>query len=130
MAVMGSVGVLDNILKHRTLSLKSILKLKIHFFQFSIHGTSDRAKVLPSMKYTSNSAQVDFSLDHMATAFASSRFALEVALITTDDASDSMAMKHTTEIDDEYTPGVFTVREGNSTRIFRKSGMSAILYIR
>lgn len=70
----------------------------------------DRATDLPHLQYTEDTSQFDFKLMNINTGNMSlSRFALETVLFSTDPADRDMKFDETKSIDDEYTPGVFTV---------------------
>lgn len=79
-----------------------------------MHGEGGRDEDLPHLIYNTNMTQLNFVLDKYTPAFANSRFALEVAVISNssvhDDLPDEMSIEETKSIDDEYSPGVFKVR--------------------
>lgn len=78
-------------------------------FQFSAYGYDGHAKTLPRLLHTPQSFQLEFILDNVTSNYSDTRFVLEIALLTSDD-SGNFQLKHYHSIDDEYTPGVFTVR--------------------
>lgn len=81
------------------------LELKFMFFDHM-----DRATDLPHLQYTEDTSQFDFKLMNINTGNMSlSRFALETVLFSTDPADRDMKFDETKSIDDEYTPGVFTI---------------------
>ena len=56
---------------------------------------------------TENSAQIDFTLQNID-AFSSARWVLEAVFLSSD-KTNRMGIDKSKSIDDEYTPGVFTV---------------------
>ena len=78
------------------------------FLQFLVSGADGRASELPALERTANLTQFDFVLDNFTPSFSKSRFALETVLVSLS-KNKNMSIDETQSIDDEYSPGVFTV---------------------
>ncbi|KAL4228254.1 hypothetical protein ACF0H5_013687 [Mactra antiquata] len=75
--------------------------------QLTAFSKSGREDNLPHLQYNENLTQFDLNIDHLYTNLSKSRFAVEIALIG--DNAKQMHVDETRSIDDEYTPGVFTI---------------------
>lgn len=78
--------------------------------QLSIEGHEARSSILPHLEFNANSSQLDVRLDGLDTQFDSSRFAMELVLVTsTPEDSSQMQIRTHKSIDDEHSPGTFKV---------------------
>ena len=79
--------------------------------QLSAYGYLDHSEELPHLLHSANSTQVDLILDHLKTNsnFTKSRFALDVLLVSNDNPNSTAIIESRKSLDDENTPGVFTV---------------------
>ncbi|RUS77818.1 hypothetical protein EGW08_014411 [Elysia chlorotica] len=77
-------------------------------FTFQVCGEGGRASKLPALEKTANLTQIDFVLDDFTPSFSRSRFALETVLVSLS-KNKKMSIDETQSIDDEYSPGVFTI---------------------
>ena len=75
--------------------------------QFNAYGVEGREDQLPHLQYNENLTQFDLNLDHLATNFSDSRWAVEI--ISVGSNSEDMFLDESRSIDDEYAPGVFQV---------------------
>lgn len=66
---------------------------------------------MPHLLHTANSSQIEIELENieMDKAFNSSRFAVEVLLISPRGSNYSLDATSKRSLDDEYAPGVFEV---------------------
>ncbi|XP_063228666.1 glycosylated lysosomal membrane protein B-like [Bacillus rossius redtenbacheri] len=80
-------------------------------FKIAAYGSEDREPSLPRLLHTANSSQVDVALDGLATnsSFPSARFAVDLVLVSDDGRNSSMLLESYKSLDDENTPGVFTM---------------------
>ncbi|XP_077989099.1 glycosylated lysosomal membrane protein A-like [Glandiceps talaboti] len=76
--------------------------------QFTAYDHLGRAEMLPHLQYTSNTTQIDFTIDHVQPSYNCSRFAVELLFVSGKKNSKHNITKHVAKsIDDEYTPGMF-----------------------
>ncbi|KAK3098180.1 hypothetical protein FSP39_016930 [Pinctada imbricata] len=76
-------------------------------FQLAFSDHEERADKLPHLVNNEDSVQVDFTLRGID-AYSSARWVLEAAMMT-EGHGGLMTVDQTRSIDDEYTPGVFTI---------------------
>lgn len=81
--------------------------------QLSAFGFRDHFGELPHLLHSANSTQVDLVFDKLNTnsSFTNSRFALEILLASSDTVNTTATIISRKSLDDEHSPGVFTVRE-------------------
>lgn len=67
---------------------------------------------MPHMLHSENSTQVDIILNNLQTnsSFKSSRFAMELLLVSESKTRTGMIVDAKKSLDDEHTPGIFEVR--------------------
>lgn len=75
--------------------------------ELSAYSSSGRESQLPHLQYSENITQFDMNIDHVWTNFTKSRFAVELVMVG--GGKEEMKTDETRSIDDEYTPGVFTI---------------------
>ncbi|XP_045156668.2 glycosylated lysosomal membrane protein B-like [Mercenaria mercenaria] len=75
--------------------------------QLSAYSSSGRESQLPHLEYSENITQFDLNIDHVWTNLSMSRFGIEMVMLG--GGKDEMKVDETRSIDDEYTPGVFTI---------------------
>ncbi|XP_069697302.1 glycosylated lysosomal membrane protein B-like [Periplaneta americana] len=77
----------------------------------SAFGFRDHSGELPHLLHSANCTQVDLILDKLKTDsnFTSSRFAVEVILASSDQNNSSASLVSRKSLDDEHSPGVFTL---------------------
>jgi hypothetical protein len=73
----------------------------------SAYSNSGRESQLPHLQYSENITQFDLNIDHLWTNLSKSRFGVEMVMVG--GSKDPMFVDNSRSIDDEYTPGVFTV---------------------
>jgi hypothetical protein len=80
--------------------------------QLSAFGFRDHFGELPHLLHSANCTQVDLVLDKLKTnsGFSSSRYALGVLIASSDKANTTATIISRKSLDDEHSPGVFTVR--------------------
>ncbi|XP_006811218.1 glycosylated lysosomal membrane protein A-like [Saccoglossus kowalevskii] len=80
--------------------------------QLRAFATHDRSDILPHLLYTSNTTQMDVSLNGLVPMYKASRFAIEMLAIKNGhNAKKNISIHMSRSIDDEYTPGMFKVYE-------------------
>ena len=84
-----------------------------------------RAEELPHLQFTANISQFSLILNNISTTFTASRFALEMTVITSDPPDSKINKTVSRFIDDEHTPGQFSV----SIYVLYVSGIPHILSI-
>ncbi|XP_067008190.1 glycosylated lysosomal membrane protein [Anabrus simplex] len=98
---------IESLLYHDNNTYKNgTLKIELSGF-----GYEDHSDLLPHLLHTANSTQVDLVIDGLTTesTFTSSRFAVEIVMISSDGTNSSMKINARKSLDDEHTPGVFTL---------------------
>lgn len=77
----------------------------------SAFGFRDHSGELPHLLHSANCTQVDLTLDKLKTNsnFTNSRFAVEVILASSDRNGSSASLESRKSLDDEHSPGVFTL---------------------
>ena len=84
-----------------------------HYFQFTISRTEDRYTELPHLMHTPDSLGFDVTLDKVDPSSSSTRYAIELAFVTSLSAENkTMTLNVTKSVDDEHTPGIFKVKIG------------------
>jgi len=80
--------------------------------QLSAFGFRDHSGELPHLLHSANCTQVDLVLDKLKTnsSFSNSRFALQLLIASNDKANATATIVLRKSLDDEHSPGVFTVR--------------------
>jgi len=78
-------------------------------FRFSLSGEQVRSAELPQMEFTSNSTQLTLVMDRLAVNFNRTRFAVEASFIADKHGAADISMSSKQSVDDEYTPGIFTM---------------------
>ncbi|XP_021938342.1 glycosylated lysosomal membrane protein-like isoform X2 [Zootermopsis nevadensis] len=80
-------------------------------FVLSAFSFRDHFGELPHLLHSANSTQVDLVLDKLKTnsSFSNSRFALEVLIASSDKVNSTASIVSQKSLDDEYSPGVFTL---------------------
>lgn len=82
----------------------------------SAYGNEKRFDMLPRLIHTSNSVQLEVIVDHALLNYESSRFAIEIKLLGLK-ANGNLSKSSTKSIDDEYTPGVFIIKQIESENL-------------
>lgn len=74
-------------------------------------GSLNHSLISPHMLHSENSTQFDLVLDNLETSknFTSSRFALELLIVSENNVNSSLVPTPSTKLDDEFTPGIFEV---------------------
>lgn len=80
--------------------------------QISAFGDTSHDTSLPRLLHSGNSSQVKIILNNLLSdsGFNQTRWALEMVLISTDPRNSSLEIESRKNLDDEHSPGVFTVR--------------------
>ncbi|XP_049791117.1 glycosylated lysosomal membrane protein-like [Schistocerca nitens] len=79
--------------------------------EVEVFGFNDHSENLPHLLHTSNTTQVDMVFDRLTTdpSFNNSRFAVEFVIVSQDQRNGTMIVDVRKSLDDEHTPGVFTL---------------------
>ena len=64
---------------------------------------------MPHLLHTTNATQVDLVLENMPTLYDASRFAVDLISVSSDSKNSSLEIKKHRSLDDEHSPGIFTV---------------------
>ncbi|PSN45259.1 hypothetical protein C0J52_10341 [Blattella germanica] len=74
-------------------------------------GYLDHSELLPHLLHSANCTQVDLVLDDLKTnsTFSNSRYAVDVLLASNDKANSTAIIDPKKSLDDEHSPGVFTL---------------------
>ena len=90
------------------------------FFQLSGYSFRDYGEWLPHLEHDTRTNQVDIQLQHLKSdsGFQAPRFSLEFAIVSNcldDDNCPNLNITKgkTTSLDDEHTPGIFSVIKDN-----------------
>ena len=78
----------------------------------TVFGSTDRRDMLPHLEHTDESCQVDVTLDNLDVYYNNSRFGLQLVVVTDINSKKDIINTNITttrSIDDEHTPGVFSV---------------------
>ncbi|CAG2055870.1 unnamed protein product [Timema podura] len=77
----------------------------------SAYGYNDHSDILPHLVHTQNSSLIDLVIDKLGTNshFSHARFAVDIILASQDPKNTTMTFESHKSLDDEYTPGVFTM---------------------
>ncbi|XP_075226658.1 glycosylated lysosomal membrane protein B-like isoform X2 [Lycorma delicatula] len=75
------------------------------------YGGSEHGSILPHLLHSSNSSQMDITLENMPSRFQYSRYGISLVTITSDNSNSSMKLNVRKILDDEHDPGVFTIVE-------------------
>jgi hypothetical protein len=86
--------------------------------QLSSFGTEDHAYTLPHLLHTTNATQIDLVLENMPTSHETSRFAVNLISVSSDPKDASFIVKKHKSLDDEHSPGIFTVSIFFSSKIW------------
>nr|CAD7396179.1 unnamed protein product [Timema poppensis] len=80
-------------------------------FMVSAYGYNDHSDILPHLVHTQNSSLIDLVIDKLGTNshFSHARFAVDIILASQDPKNTTMTFESHKSLDDEYTPGVFTM---------------------
>ncbi|KAJ9584542.1 hypothetical protein L9F63_021113, partial [Diploptera punctata] len=80
-------------------------------FMLNAFGFQDHSMELPRLLHSANSTQVDLVIETLKTnsSFTNSRYAIDVILASNDNASSTVVLESKKSLDDENSPGVFTV---------------------
>ncbi|XP_022095872.1 glycosylated lysosomal membrane protein A-like [Acanthaster planci] len=70
---------------------------------------SGRLTSLPHLPHTENSTQLDLTMQNLTSNYVNTRFALEMMVVGSSNGSGGVELKQDTTIDDQYTPGTFSV---------------------
>ncbi|CAH0385567.1 unnamed protein product [Bemisia tabaci] len=92
-------------------SSEDIVKNGTISFLVSVFPSKDHGIDLPHLLHTANSTQIDMTIDHFTTAYPNSRFAVELAFVSSETENSDLELKSKKSLDDEHSPGVFTVIE-------------------
>jgi hypothetical protein len=77
----------------------------------TIQGKDTRNSILPHLAFNANTSQFDVRMIGLEPAFNSSRFGLEIHLVTSlPEDTNRMDIRTHKSIDDEHSPGTFEVR--------------------
>ena len=79
-------------------------------FQLSAFGKTEHSVLQPHLLHTNNATQIDVQLEKLPTTSQfRSRFAIGLVLISSDPANATIYQESRKSLDDEHSPGVFTV---------------------
>ena len=73
------------------------------------YGELGHGEMLPHLLLSSNASQLDITLNNLSTQYKNSRFALQIVTASSDSANTTLNVKARKTLDDEHSPGVFTV---------------------
>lgn len=81
-------------------------------FIMNCYGYRDHSPKLPHLLHSSNSSLIELEIDNLSTdpSFNRSRFAVEIIMTSQDSNNSTMYIDLFKSLDDEHTPGVFTVK--------------------
>lgn len=77
-----------------------------------IHG-----EMLPHLLLSSNASQMDITLNNLSTLYKNSRFAIQLVTASSDPANSTLNIKPKKTLDDEHSPGIFTIVEVMSDKV-------------
>ncbi|CAH1402711.1 unnamed protein product [Nezara viridula] len=81
----------------------------------SAFGTMEHSSLQPHLLHTTNATQIDIQFENLSTTkHFKSRFALGLALVSSDSANSTMHLHSRKSLDDEHSPGIFTIGEVKS----------------
>lgn len=70
----------------------------------------EHSSLQPHLLHTTNATQIDIQLEKLSTTkHFKSRFALGLALVSSDSVNGTMHLDSRKSLDDEHSPGIFTV---------------------
>ncbi|XP_013394572.1 glycosylated lysosomal membrane protein A isoform X2 [Lingula anatina] len=78
-------------------------------FDWKLFGNHDRNTEVPHLEHTINDTQFNFLINNWPTFCEKSRFGLELVMMGTDGVKHMTNIEESKSLDDEYTPGVFTM---------------------
>lgn len=83
-----------------------------YLFQIAAFGDTSHDTLLPRLLHSSNSSQVKVILNNLFSnsGYNQTRWALQMVLVSTDPRNSSLEIESRKNLDDENSPGVFTVR--------------------
>lgn len=73
-------------------------------------GELGHGEMLPRLLISSNASQMDITLNNLSTLYKNSRYAVHIVTASSDPANSTLNIKPKKTLDDEHSPGVFTVR--------------------
>ncbi|XP_043273742.1 glycosylated lysosomal membrane protein-like isoform X2 [Venturia canescens] len=101
--------------------------------QIMLNGfcTLDHSDVMPHMLHSENSTQIDIVLNNLQTnsSFTSSRFAMELLLVSESETRTGMFVDAKKSLDDEHTPGIFEVIELRTPLVKLPNGEQSSAYL-
>lgn len=75
------------------------------------YGELVHGEMLPHLLLSSNASQMDITLNNLSTQYKNSRFAMQIVTASSDPANSTLNIKAKKTLDDEHSPGVFTIVE-------------------
>lgn len=78
------------------------------------YGGVEHASASPHLLHSSNSSQMDITLENMPTSFEKSRYGISLVTISSDPSNSTMVLNVKKTLDDEHDPGVFSIVEVTS----------------
>uniref|UniRef100_T1I3Y6 Lysosomal transcription factor n=2 Tax=Rhodnius prolixus TaxID=13249 RepID=T1I3Y6_RHOPR len=79
-------------------------------------GNSDHSSLQPHLLHTTNATQVDVVLDGLQVKYTKSRYALGLLIVSTDHKHSNLTQIKRKSLDDEHSPGIFTIGEVLTTQ--------------
>lgn len=73
------------------------------------YGGVEHGSMSPHLLHSSNTSQMDVTLENMPTLFEKSRYGLSLVTISSDHPNSTMILDVRKTLDDEHDPGVFSV---------------------
>lgn len=96
---------------------KHLLKKGSISITLSAFGTMEHSSSQPHLLHTTNATQIDIQLEKLSTTkHFKSRFALGLALVSSDSVNGTMHLDSRKSLDDEHSPGIFTIGEVKSNQ--------------
>lgn len=81
----------------------------LNLLQLNAFGNSDHSSLQPHLLHTTNATQVDVVLDGLQVKYTKSRYALGLLIVSTDHKHSNLTQIKRKSLDDEHSPGIFTV---------------------
>lgn len=75
------------------------------------YGELGHGEMLPHLLLSSNASQMDITLNNLSTQYKNSRYAMQIITASSDPANCTLNIKARKTLDDEHSPGVFTVNK-------------------
>ncbi|KAK9507482.1 hypothetical protein O3M35_007334 [Rhynocoris fuscipes] len=92
--------------KSDNISKSGVTRITLNAF-----GNSEHSSLQPHLLHTNNATQMDIVLDGFNVSYSKSRFALGLLILSTNDRHSNLTQLKRKSLDDEHSPGIFTVGE-------------------